>query len=451
MIITGPNTGGKTVALKTVGLLILMVQSGLPIPADEHSEIGIFENVFADIGDEQSIELSLSTFSSHIRKIINAISLADKNSLVLFDEIGAGTDPKEGAALAEAIILELVACGCKIIVTTHYSQLKTLPMTNPEIVNASFEFDRKSLKPTFRLYTGIPGASYAVEIARRLGMSKDITNTAAELIGQGERSLTSLIETLEKELTTLRRDKADLVERLERAAKLEKQYSEQTEQFQKNIDQSRQQQLGELENSLTDARKEIERLVKEIRESRASKESVKRAHKFLQKSEEELKNYKKKYTAPKLTSNRPEPGDRVLIASFKKEGEFVSYLGDKRAKVRIGNILSTVDIDELTKIDFSSKESDRVANSVGLCDLSQPGPEIHLRGMTVEEAIEALDKFLDSAVISGINQVYVVHGKGTGTLRKSLGAFLKKHKTVASIRLGNWNEGGAGVTVVKLK
>jgi len=451
MIITGPNTGGKTVALKTVGLLILMAQSGLHIPADENSAIGIFESIYADIGDEQSIELSLSTFSSHVRQIIYAVRNADSNSLVLLDEIGAGTDPKEGAALAEAIILKLTDLKAKLMVTTHYSQLKTLPMTHPEVENASFEFDRDSLKPTFRLHTGIPGASYAVEIASRLGMPGDITDQAAGLTGQGERSLSDLIASLEKELTILRRDKALLEEKLVNAVNLEKRYNSQIDEFKKEIDNIKKEHLQDLEDTLADARVQIERLVKEIRESKASEKSIKDAQKFLKRKKSKLDRLGKKHFPAPTTTEKFEPGDIVLIESLQKEGEFVGYAGDKKGKIRIGNIMSVVDIADLHKVIKAVAEKKQPVQSGSLRDITASGPEIHLRGMTVDEAKEALDKFLDSAILTGFQQIYVVHGKGTGTLRKMVSDFLKNRKEVKNIRLGNWNEGGAGVTVVQLK
>jgi DNA mismatch repair protein MutS2 len=451
MIITGPNTGGKTVALKTVGLLILMAQSGLHIPTDENSEIGIFNKIFADIGDEQSIELSLSTFSSHVRQIIYAVQHADSNSLVLFDEIGAGTDPKEGAALAEAIILKLTALKAKLIVTTHYSQLKTLPMIHPEIENASFEFDRDSLRPTFRLLTGIPGASFAVEIAGRLGMPKDITTQAADLTGQGERSLSDLISSLEKELTVLRKDKTLLEEKLENAINLEKQYNSQIDKFKKEIDKVKKEHLQDLEDTLADARVQIEKLVKEIRESRASEKSIKDAQKFLNRKKSKVTRLEKKHFPAPVITEKFEPGDIVLIDSLQKEGEFVGYAGDKKGKIRTGNIMSVVSIADLHKITGAETENIQTVKNGNLRDMTAPGPEIHLRGMTVEEAQETLDKFLDSAILTGLRQIYVVHGKGTGILRKMVSEYLKKNKSVKSLRLGNWNEGGAGVTVVQLK
>jgi DNA mismatch repair protein MutS2 len=452
MIITGPNTGGKTVALKTVGLLALMALSGLHIPADDRSRVGVFNNVFADIGDEQSIELSLSTFSSHVRKIIHAVRQADKNSLVLFDEIGAGTDPKEGAALAEAIILRLLEIGCKTIVTTHYSQLKTLPMENPEIENASFEFDRESLQPTFRLHTGIPGASYAVEIAERLGMPKKITSRAAGLVGQSERSLTALIESLEKELGILREDKAELEERLSRASQLESDYKSRSKEFKEEVHEKKQRKLEELENSLKKARRQIEQIVKELRESQASEKTVKKAHKFLKETDAKIARLKQKHDPePKKKKKLPiQPGDTVYINSFRKEGEFIEKVGNNKAKIRVGNIMTTVAIEDIKPLPAPAGAVDMIS-PVNMGDIDIPDPEIHLRGMTVEEATERLDKYLDKAILTGISQVYVIHGLGTGTLRRALGEYLRNHPAVASIRLGNWNEGGAGVTIVRLK
>jgi DNA mismatch repair protein MutS2 len=451
MIITGPNTGGKTVALKTVGLLVLMAQSGLHIPAAEKSEIGIFRNIFADIGDEQSIELSLSTFSSHIRQIIYAVRHAGADCLVLFDEIGAGTDPREGAALAEAIILKLVELKAKTIVTTHYSQLKTLPMTHPEIENASFEFNRESLEPTFRLHTGLPGASYAVEIAQRLGLPRDIAEQAAKLTGSGERSLSTLIESLEKELATLRRDKAALEEKLQSAERLEKIYFTRIEKFKNESDDTRKRQMEELENMLADTRGRVEKLVKEIKESNASKKTIRHLHKFLDEKKTQVEHLKERQVPKTAKSEKLEPGDMVWVDTVKKEGELVSFIGEHKAKVRIGNIINTVDIDKLRKVVTDKPMSAAGQPTGNLRDITTPGQEIHLIGMTVEEAVEVLDKFLDSAVLSGPRQIYVVHGKGTGALRKGVGQYLKNHPAVQSMRLGDWNEGGAGVTVVQLK
>jgi len=450
IIVTGPNTGGKTVLLKTVGLLVLMAQTGLHISAGDKSEVGLFKNIFADIGDEQSIELSLSTFSSHIRQIIYAVRYSGPDSLVLLDEIGAGTDPKEGAALAEGILLKMLKLKARVIVTTHYSQLKTLPMLYPEVENASFEFDRESLQPTFRLLTGIPGASYAVEIARRLGISSDIADTASQLLGKGERSLAGLIESLEKDLNILKKDKTALEEKLKSAAQLETYYRAQVDKLKQEIDESKREHLRETESIRNEARIETERLVKEIRETQASKESIKAAHKFIDDKKSLLDALKTKHISKPVESNSLQPGDMVLIESLRKEGELIELFGGNKAKVRIANMITVVELSELRKITEYSKKT-VTGSAVNMRDLTAPGPEIHLRGMTVEEAQETLDKFIDSAIVSGIRQIYVVHGKGTGALRRALSEFLKQHPAVESFRLGDWNEGGAGVTIVALK
>jgi len=450
IIITGPNTGGKTVLLKTVGLLILMAQSGLHIPADGKSRIGVYDNIFADIGDEQSIELSLSTFSSHLRQIIYAVKNAGEGSLLLFDEIGAGTDPKEGAVLAESILLELSRRNIQIVVTTHYSQLKTLPMMHPEFENASFEFDRKSLNPTYRLHMGVPGASYAVEIASRLGMEKAVTDEAARLLGKGERSLNKLTQSLENELGTLRRDKADLEERLKKAKQLEEYYKAQLEKLERDVEESKKRQLAEVENLLNDTRAELERQVREIRESSASEESVKKAHKNLREMRERLGHLKKKEANKPNGKYTPAVGDRVRITHLGHEGEVVEVSGDDRAKVQIGNVTMTVEKNSLARVDPPSREQTKT-RKISPVNIENPEPELHLRGMTAEEAFEAMDRYLDKAVMNGMTQVYIIHGKGTGALRKAVAEYLKGHRAVASFRLGNWNEGGAGVTIVQLK
>ncbi len=451
IIITGPNTGGKTVLLKTVGLLILMAQSGLHIPADGKSHVGIYNNIFADIGDEQSIELSLSTFSSHLRQIIYAVKNAGEGSLLLFDEIGAGTDPKEGAALAESILLELSRRNIQIVVTTHYSQLKTLPMMHPEFENASFEFDRKSLNPTYRLHMGVPGASYAVEIASRLGMSKPITDEAARFLGKGERSLNKLTQSLENELGTLRKDKADLEERLKKARQLEEYYKAQLDKLEREVDESKKRQLAEIESLLNDTRVELERQVREIRESSASEESVKRAHKNLKDMRERLSHLKKKETPHRSGKYEPEIGDRVKITHLGHEGEVVEISGDDRAKVQVGNVTMTVEKDSLAPATVVSRTEKNASQRVAPLNVENIEPELHLRGMTAEEAFEAMDRYLDKAVMNGMRQVYIIHGKGTGALRKAVAEYLRGHKAVDSFRLGNWNEGGAGVTIVQLK
>lgn len=452
VLITGPNTGGKTIALKTVGLMILMAQTGLLIPAKDTSTIGVFQQVFADIGDEQSIELSLSTFSSHIRNISEAITNVSDTTLALLDEIGAGTDPKEGSALAEAIILHMVRRGARIVASTHYSQLKTLALDHTEIENASLEFDRQTLAPTYRLQMGIPGSSYAVEIAGRLGVPREICKHASELIGSGERSLGELISSLESELAQVREDKVRLTERLAKVDEMERYYKEETEKFRQEMDLSRDEALEQTDHLLENTRKEIEHLVAEIRRSQAEPQDVKAIHHLLKDRREQVDKIRTSHRKKKTSATDPAVlaiGDPVRIISLNQEGEIESLIGTDKARVRVGAVNTVVERRNLEKL---AAVKERKAGGVASTpDAGEMSPEIHLRGMTTDEATEALDQFLDRAVVAGLGQVYVIHGKGTGALRKSLTTFLKHHREVDSLRLGNWNEGGAGVTIVKLK
>lgn len=454
VLVTGPNTGGKTIALKTIGLLVLMAQSGLPICADPTSRMGIFEQVYADIGDEQSIELSLSTFSSHIRNIISAVRGLSEKSLVLFDEIGAGTDPKEGAALAEAIILHVLEHGAKLVVTTHYSQLKTLPLQHSEIENASLEFDRDTLAPTYRLQIGIPGSSYAVEIASRLGMPDAVCRHASELIGAGERSLGELISSLETELKKLKLDRIELSRRLAQTKELEAHYRTQTERLTKNVDNEKRRALAEVDRLLEQSRKDTEQLVADIRRTQAGKHTVKETHRRLRDLKQEAQRQSEKLRGAAAPVNQTEfaEGDLVRILTLGQTGEIEQIQGD-RARVRLGQFTTTVDLRSLERLASAGASIRKTsgATSPAFQGDDSISPEIHLRGMTVEEATDALDKYLDRARMAGLGQVYVVHGKGSGALRRSLTAYLKGHADVDSLRLGNWNEGGAGVTIVKLK
>jgi len=449
IVVTGPNTGGKTVILKTVGLSVLMAMSGLHIAASENSTVGIFKEIFADIGDEQSIEQSLSTFSSHINNIIRGLRVASTETLYLFDEIGAGTDPKEGAALAESIILFAVKSGAKLIASTHYSQLKTLPQQHPEIDNASLEFDRKTLAPTYRLLIGLPGSSYAVEIAKRLGMPLSICENALILVGTKERSLSDLIAELEAELSHVRQDKSELTERLAEARKLEAEYLTEADKLRKETDEEKKKALIDTVSFLDNTRKEVERLVGEIRKSQASEESTKQFHKSIKEAQVETKQRLEQFVK-KSAPVKFEAGDKVFVLTLNQEGEIEEILEHDKARVKIGNMFTTVDLRNLAPVESESTSIGRGKRASFDVDASVP-PEIHLRGMTVEEAMEALDKYLDKAVVAGLGRIYVIHGKGTGTLRRTLSDYLKNHPEVDSIRLGDWNEGGAGVTVVTLK
>lgn len=451
ILVTGPNTGGKTICLKTVGLSILMAQTGLHISVDEKSEVGIFHDIFADIGDEQSIELSLSTFSSHITNIIDSLKAANGNVLLLYDEIGAGTDPKEGSALAESIILHALEKGARMIVTTHYSQLKTLAMEYSQLENASLEFDKKTLAPTYELRIGIPGSSYAVEIAGRLGMPQSICTRAVSLLDSGEKSLDKLITSLEEELKAIKEDKTELSAKLEKATELEAFYKTRVDALTKEVETEKKKALEETETFLASTRKEIEHLVAEIRSSDASDKAVKAFHHKLREREAGVAKRKTKPKPKNVDYTNFAKGDAVEIISLGQKGEIDELIGNNKAKVKVGSMYTTVEIRNLIKIDKPHTLKKTVKAHLKDNDGYGANREIHLRGMTVEEAILELEKFLDRAVISGLTQVYVIHGKGSGILRKQLTEYLKKHREVASVRLGDFNEGGAGVTVVKLR
>ncbi len=450
ILVTGPNTGGKTVALKTIGLCVLMARSGLHVPADSKSEVGFFRHVHADIGDEQSIELSLSTFSSHLRNIRRGLEAAAPDSLLLFDEIGAGTDPKEGAALAEAIILYTVEKGARMVASTHYSALKTMAMDHPEIENASLEFDRESLAPTYKLHIGLPGSSYAIEIAGRLGLPREICEYAARLTGTDERSVDDLVVQLEADLTQLKEDRKELTERLTRTKELESHYRKESEQLRKDVNEQKERALADTEEFVHDTRRQVEKLVEEIRNSQASQESLRAFHQDFSKRQKELSKRKGTKEAEPLDHTSFAPGDAVRVISFDRLGEIETLIGSNRARVKIGSITTTVELRNLNKVEtgLTPKKKQHLPTSEVE---SQMSPEIHLLGMTGEEAMESLERYIDHAVVNGLHQVYVVHGKGTGALRRILTEYLQKHQEVESLRLGNWNEGGAGVTVVKLR
>ncbi|MFH2055849.1 MAG: endonuclease MutS2 [bacterium] len=452
LVITGPNTGGKTVAVKTVGLLALMLQSGLLIPVDDRSELGIFEKIFADIGDEQSIELSLSTFSSHISRITDAISECDRDSLLLFDEIGAGTDPKEGAALGEAIIEHVVRAGSRCVVTTHYSSLKTIAETDERIENASFEFDRQTLQPTFKLRRGVPGSSYAVEIAARLGMPKDVIKRAGELVGTQERSLADLIARLEEQLNAAEIERAQLKEQLDHAHELEAIWKEKSQKVQAREKELAQHGYAEADQLVEETRRRLEQVIRELREQQATKGAIKRGKQTIDELREELAGKRSPAKSVADSGDPPVAGDRVWVEKLQTDGELVELFGDgKRGKVRIGKVLYTMELADLTRLE---NEAEPHAIPAGVNyepfreDLTN---EVSLRGLTVEEAGEKLDQFFDQIALANFPSVRIVHGKGTGALRRFVREYLSKQAMVDSFELGQWNEGGDGVTVAKLK
>lgn len=454
LIITGPNTGGKTVSLKTVGLLALMAQSGLHIPAQEGSRLPVFSGVFADIGDEQSIAQSLSTFSGHLKNIIGILASADAKSLVLFDELGAGTDPVEGAALARAIVENLLARNIPGMIATHYAELKAFAHSTPGVQNASMEFDIETLAPTYRLILGIPGRSNAFAIATRLGLEPALVERARENVGKSNEELETLLTQLKKAREETAREQSRAAaarENTERAAKQARRELADTQRQRSEIlRHTREQARAELEAT----RAELNRLKREWRESGGGRELAKRAQEDL----DALEDASGSLASPAPAPRRVEPsqpreritvGDRVYVPGLNQYGEIVGIGSDLVVQIgsfRMNLAPDRVEVQPRTK----TPETPVSQTSVVLPDVDSPGMEVHLRGMRAEEALDALEKYLDRAVMAGLPYVRIVHGKGTGTIRKLVRDFLHASPLVTSYETAEQSEGGEGVTVARL-
>ncbi|PJI09701.1 MULTISPECIES: endonuclease MutS2 [Clostridium] len=462
LIITGPNTGGKTVTLKTTGLIELMAMSGLMIPARENSTISFFNEVYADIGDEQSIEQSLSTFSSHMTNIVKIIDNADKNSLVLFDELGAGTDPTEGAALAVSILENLRKRGTKIVATTHYSELKAYALKTENVENASVEFDVETLRPTYRLLIGIPGKSNAFEISKRLGLSDYIIEDARRGISKDTLDFEDLIQNLQtrsvKAEENLRRTEFLKEEAENLKEKYEKKASSITETREKALHEGRR----EAKRIIEEAKMEADKILKDMREMERMgyssdarqklQESRQKLKEKLDKAEENL-NKDVKHEGEMLKEVKE--GEEVFIPSLNMKGIVVSTVDNKgEVEIQAGIMKINVKLKELRKSDssiISSKKNKANKKREAKLNLRSVSQSIDLRGMDSEEAMYKTDIYLDEAYMAGLNSVTVIHGKGTGVLRKAINDMLKRNSHVKSYRLGNFGEGGTGVTVVELK
>lgn len=455
LVVTGPNTGGKTVALKTVGLLSLMVQAGLHIPVHPDSELPVFGKIYADIGDEQSIEQSLSTFSSHLRQIVKVLEQADQNTLVLLDEIGVGTDPEEGAALAMAVLEVLASRSVRTVATTHFGALKLFAHDHPGIENASLEFDRKTLRPTYRFRVGVPGSSYALEIANRLGMLPEVVEQATSLLG-GERQKTAkLIEDLNQQVRFYERKNAQLQERERNLNRLTEDYGQKLGHVREEQERMREGAYREAQAVVAEAKALVERVIAQIRQERASKEVIKEAHRALDAQATHIKD-RLEAMEPRLKpqSGPLRVGDGVWVESLRAEGEVVARVGGRgRYKVRVGNLTVEVEESDLRQLSAPAKKrpASGVSIDVGRVSTDQAVNQIDLRGFLADEAIAQLERFLDRAVLAGLSTLWIIHGKGTGALRKRVGDFLKGFPGLKGYRLGAWNEGGSGVTVVELE
>jgi DNA mismatch repair protein MutS2 len=467
VVITGPNTGGKTVTLKTVGLLAAMAQSGLHIPAQSGSELPCFAAIYADIGDEQSIEQSLSTFSGHITNIVQILKKADQHSLVILDELGAGTDPQEGAALARAILSDLLGRGITTLVATHYPELKTFAHTTPGVVNASLEFNVQTLRPTYKLTLGLPGRSNALAIAQRLGLPLEIIEAARSEINPDDLRADKLIGDIHRQRkiafkesekagrarSEARRLERDLAERLEKIA----------DERQKVLEQARAE--GELEVELL--KTQLKMLKDELKKARQPLEALQAIEEKIEIVEEQvqapIKRLRQTPSANAPTGGALKAGDRVILRQLGTEG-ILSSIDGEEAEVQAGALRLRVQLDELKKKSDEPlavgvqpvprknqpESQSTISNHQSSMFVASPGVELDLRGQRAEDALDMLDRYLEKAYMAGLPFVRIIHGKGTGKLRQEVRAALKDHPQVASFEEGGPKEGGEGVTVAKL-
>ncbi|MCQ2546254.1 MAG: endonuclease MutS2 [Clostridia bacterium] len=463
LVVTGPNTGGKTVTLKTAGLLSLMAQTGLHIPVAPGSKVPVYRNVFADIGDEQSIEQSLSTFSSHMANIVEIIKEADEDSLVLLDELGAGTDPTEGAALAISILETLAAAGASTIATTHYTELKKFAISTEGVENASMEFDVETLSPTYKLTIGLPGKSNAFEISRKLGLPDAITDRAADLLEGGDIAFEDVISSMEEDKKKTETERAEAMA-LNREMKLR---MEEMEQQAKKAEEKREKELAKAREEARDIIREARETAEDFREELkeiARLESMGERTKRFDEGRRRLREIEKKNrnTIKRETNDKPvDPdslslGDRVKILTFGQNGEICELPDEKgEMQVQVGAMKFGVNIKDIMLIDQPKKSSGRRKSSTYGSMYREKAKtvstSIDLRGKNLDDAAMDMEKYIDDAFISGLPEVTIIHGRGEGILSKGLRAQLRKNKHVKEYRRGGFDEGGDGVTVVKLK
>lgn len=461
LIVTGPNTGGKTVSLKTLGLLILMGQSGLHIPAFQGSKLSVFRDVFADIGDEQSIEQSLSTFSSHMSNIVYIMKHAGRDTLVLFDELGGGTDPVEGSALAIAILNELHSRDIRCMATTHYSELKTFAMTTEGIENACCEFDVDTLSPTYHLLIGIPGKSNAFAIAEKLGLPSGVIAGAKAQVDSSAIDMETLLADLEKSKKTIEQEKEEIAANKEEIQKLKDRLASKNEHIEQRKQDILRNAREEARDILEEAKAFADASIRKYNNWEKKPDTA--SNRDMEKARGEIRdklnavNSSLEYRTPKRKSaSKPEDfhiGDTVRVLSLNLEGTVRSLPNQKgELTVQMGILQSTVKLSDVEPVKGAKKSKPEPKNAyrAPAGKAKSIKPEINLLGLTVDEAVMELDKYLDDACLSHLNQVRVVHGKGTGALRKGIHEYLKQQSYVKSFRLGEYGEGDAGVTIVEL-
>lgn len=458
IIVTGPNTGGKTVSLKTIGLLSLMAMSGLFIPAEDGSQMCVFDAIYADIGDEQSIEQNLSTFSSHLTNIIRILKAMTPKSLVLLDELGAGTDPAEGSALAIAILEHIHRLGSRIVATTHYSELKAYAYNRRGVINASMEFDVATLSPTYRLLVGVPGRSNAFAIAERLGLPQPIIDHARGEVSEDDMRVENMIASLEEDRLSAESERSS-AEALRR--QLEEQrakHEAEMERFEEQRDKLLRKAQEEAREAVRKARGEAEQIIADLRKLAMEEGASVKEHKLIEARRrlDEAAPELHKPKAPAGRGNKPvriTPGDEVRVYSLNQKGSVIELSGSE-ALVQLGIMRMKVSLDDLELLKSNEaqakQQQPKQAASLKRTRDESAAMELDLRGASLDEALIEADRFLDEAFLAGFGSVHLIHGKGTGVLRTGIQEFLRRHKHVKSYRLGQYGEGGTGVTVAEL-
>ncbi|ASF40103.1 MULTISPECIES: endonuclease MutS2 [Halobacillus] len=454
IVITGPNTGGKTVTLKLVGLCTLMAQSGLQIPALDGCEMAVFEEVYADIGDEQSIEQSLSTFSSHMTNIVDILKHVDDKTLVLFDELGAGTDPQEGAALAMSILDEVVNRNARVIATTHYPELKAYGYNREGVINASVEFDIQTLKPTYRLLIGVPGRSNAFEISRKLGLHESVITSAQEKIGVDSQSVENMIASLEESKRGAEQDYEEAERLLQEAQDLRNELKNKWDQFEQKREELYEKAEEKAEKAIRQAREEAETIVGEIRNMK-SQAGMKEhewieARKMFDEAQPELaKKKKESKPEPQKEVKELKSGDEVKLLTLNQNGTIVEQTGKNEYQVQVG-VMKV----KAKRKDLEFIKAEQPYKEKPMATVKGKGyhvkTELDLRGERYEDALNRLEKYIDDALLAGYPTVSIIHGKGTGALRTAVQNYAKNHRNITNHRAGGMNEGGSGVTVLEL-
>lgn len=454
IVITGPNTGGKTVTLKTVGLLTLMAQAGLLIPAHESSQLAIFDHVFADIGDEQSIEQSLSTFSSHMTNIVKIMERLTVNSLILFDELGAGTDPKEGASLAISILNYVKVRGARTIATSHYPELKAYAYEQDDVINASVEFNVETLSPTYRLLVGVPGRSNAFEISKRLGLKEAILNQARSYVESERTEMTDLITKLEDRGLQLDQEIQHLQQQNTLVEEMKKEYEQKLAKFEAEREKVLEDIKKEAFESVRQAKEEAEQIVMDLRQAKKMADLSMKDHELtekltsLKKAEaKQAEQFKKK-----AQNKQPlKPGDEVMVLSLNRQGELIEQTKNGEWMVQLGMMKVNIKPEDLQYLRKSVQKKETKKGQMVHKRNSHVGIQLDLRGERYEDAMLMLDKYFDDVLLAGYQTITIIHGHGTGALRQGVHKYLKQNKHVASFRFGGAGEGGTGATVVELK